>query len=182
MELWNNMINTAMIGTDKKSLGSNDLPVDLVEAGATVLQNNSIDKEEKFLQLASLAFNYRQCGVLPLHKEQITLLAAPAEEKEYCNNNALQVLKDIIDSENIALLQYWLQHCNEKNKIVQPEIVPSLLAIATQQKHLQTAIASSCGKRGEWLAKFNETWAFSTNETAEELWQTGTIEQRKKGI
>ncbi len=48
-----------------------------------------------------------------------------------------------------------------------------------QQKKLQALVASCCGKRGEWLSRFNEAWNFSQNQTVEELWRTGTPEQRK---
>ena len=179
MEFWNNIINTAMIGTDKKMISVNDLPADLNEVAMQIHANETIDKEEKFLQITSLAFNYRQAGVMPLHKETVTLLQCPAEEKLYCNAAAMQVLKDIQSEESVPLLKFWLQQCDEKNKIVQPEVIPSLLSEGIQQKKLQTLIVACCGKRGEWLSRFNESWNFSQNQTAEQLWQTGTTEQRK---
>ena len=33
MQFWETIINTAMIGTDKKQVGSADIPIDLTEAG-----------------------------------------------------------------------------------------------------------------------------------------------------
>jgi len=179
MEFWSNIINTAMIGTDKKMIGAADLPSELDEAIIQIQGNEAIDKEEKFLQIASLAFSYRQAGVMPLRKETISISQSPTEEKMYCNAATMQALKDIQSSESIPLLKFWLQLCDEKNKIVQPEIIPSLLAEGVQQKKLQTLIAACCGKRGEWLSRFNESWNFSQNQTAEQLWQTGTPEQRK---
>lgn len=182
MQFWDNVVHTAMIGTDKKTTGANDLPPGLAEAAGIILANDMTDKEEKFLQIASLAFNYRQCGVVALHKEQVTLQPAPAEEKTYCNNNAIQALKDILSEESIPLLLLWLQYCHAKNNIVHPEIVPTLLSAGVQQKKLQPLITSCCGKRGEWLSHFNEAWHFSSNQTREEQWQTGTPEQRKSAL
>jgi len=180
MEYWNNIINVAMIGTDKKTIDALDLPEHLKTPTETILTNESIDKEEQYFQMSALAFNYRQCGVLPLFKEQVTLEAAPAEDRLYCKPTAQQVLRDIISFENITLLNFWLQHCMSHHQIIHPEMVPALMEIGTQQKALQTAIATCCGKRGAWLAKFNEAWSFSTIQTTEALWQTGTLEQRKK--
>ena len=168
-----------MIGTDKKNISAAELPADLQEAVATIYANEAIDKEEKFLQITALAFNYRQAGVLPLHKETITLLQCAAEEKGYCTVVAMRVLKDILSEESIPLLKFWLQQCNAKDQLVQPELIPSLLAEGMQQKKLQTLIAACCGKRGEWLSSFNEAWNFSQNQTAEQRWQTGTPEQRR---
>jgi Family of unknown function (DUF5691) len=179
MDFWNNIINTAMIGTDKKNIDAAELSADLQEAATIIQANEAIDREEKFLQITALAFNYRQAGVTPFHKEEIILQQCPPEEKSYCNAAAMQVLKDIQSEESIPLLKFWLQQCNAKDQLVQPELIPSLLAEGVQQKKLQTDIAACCGKRGDWLGGFNETWNFSQNQTAEQLWQTGTPEQRK---
>ena len=179
MQFWDAIINTAMMGTDKKQISTADTPSGLEEVAALVNENGEKDKEEKFLQLAAVAFNYRQSGLFPASKE-IMMPSAPAEEKNYCNISAINVLKDILSEESIPLLKFLLQHCNDKQQVVYPEIIPFLLSTATQQKKLQFLVASCCGKRGEWLAGFNSEWNFSSTQTGEELWQTGTFEQRKE--
>lgn len=179
MQFWDTIINTAMMGTDKKQISASDMPAAIEEVASLVNENNTKDKEEKFIQLAAIAYNYRQCGIIPAQKE-IMMPLAPAEEKEYCNQAALQALQDIISEESMPLLKFWIQHCYEKQQIVSPEMVPLLLQTGTQQKKLQLLIASCCGKRGEWLSSFNPAWIFSSAQTDEELWQTGTIEQRKE--
>ena len=179
MEYWSNIINTAMIGTDKKMISDNELPSALTEMVSLIRLNDQIDKEEKFLQIAALALNYRQAGVQPLHKETVRLQPSPAEEKSYCSKSALQVLKDIQSEDSIPLLKFWLQQAEAKRQLVHPELIPSLLAAGAQTKSLQILVAVCCGKRGEWLSRFNELWNFSLNQTAEQLWQTGTPEQRR---
>lgn len=168
-----------MIGTDKKNISADELPADLTEVAALINANINLDKEEKFLQVAAVAFNYRQAGVQPLLKATISLPVAADEEKKYCSAAAVQALKDIQSEESTPLLQLWLQQCNAKQQIIQPELLPALLALGVQEKKLQTLITSCGGKRGEWLSSFNEAWNFSKNQTAEQLWQTGTPEQRK---
>lgn len=179
MQFWDTIINTAMMGTDKKQISTAEIPSALENIATIIQQNQAKDKEEKFIQLASVAFNYRQCGALPAGKE-IIMPVAPEEERLYCNNSAIQVLKDIFSEESVTLLKIWLQHCHDKQKVVDPGIVPHLLATAVQQKKLQFLVASCSGKRGEWLAGFNPEWNFSSTQTGEELWQTGTFEQRKE--
>jgi hypothetical protein len=178
MQTWDQIINTALLGTDKRPLAASDLPADLAEAAA-LIQNNTTDKEEQFLQMAALVFNYRQCGVLPLKKEGVTIAHAAVEEKPYCSALAMQTLKEILDSESNSLLQFWLQQCSAKGQVVTPDLVPLLLGIGVQQKKLQNFVVACCGKRGEWLSRFNPEWNFSTATTNEELWQTGSPEQRK---
>ncbi|HUP10613.1 MAG TPA: DUF5691 domain-containing protein, partial [Niastella sp.] len=178
MQTWDQIINTALLGTDKRPPVANDLPEALSEAAA-LIQQSTTDKEEQFLQLASLAFNYRQCGTMPVKNESVTIEKAGAEEKQYCSRLAMQTLKDILDSESNSLLQFWLQHCSEKERIVAPEFVPLLMNVGIQQKKLQNLVVACCGNRGEWLSRFNPEWNFSMATTDEELWQTGSAEQRK---
>ncbi|HTE27993.1 hypothetical protein [Flavitalea sp.] len=70
MQFWDTVINTAMRGTDKKQVSADEVPAGpLATAAAIIYANAAKDKEEKFLQLAAVIFNYRQCGGLPLQKE-----------------------------------------------------------------------------------------------------------------
>jgi hypothetical protein len=178
MQTWDQIINTALLGTDKRGPGANELPAALAEAAA-IIQQKTTDKEEQFLQTAALVFNYRQCGTMPLNKENVTIEKAAQEEKQYCSLLAVQTLSDILDSESNSLLQFWLQQCSDKGRIVTPEFVPLLMNVGIQQKKLQNLVVACCGKRGEWLSRFNPEWNFSTATTDEELWQTGSPEQRK---
>src|SRR5688572_20509252 len=139
MQIWDQIINTAMLGTDKRTFGASTLPPELASA-VVLIQNNTTDKEEQFLQTASLVFNYRQCGVLPLQKEGVTIAKADREEKQYCSPLAMQTLKDILDAESNSLLQFWLQLCKTKARIINPELIPLLLNVGTQQKKLQNLI------------------------------------------
>ena len=92
MQFWDHIINTALLGTDKRAISIKELPAAMEEAATQVQQNNSIDKEEQFLQIAAMAFNYRQCGITPLQKEGITITKADAEEKQYSSALAMQTL------------------------------------------------------------------------------------------
>ncbi len=179
MQFWDNIINVAMIGTDKKTLGAEELSADLAGAGSIVNGNTAIDKEDKFLQLAALAFNYRQCGIMPFYKEGVELPLAPAEEKNYCSAEANHILTDTLAEDNYSLLRLWLQGCIDNQQVLTADLVPALLAAGLQQKKLQPLIAAACGRRGEWLARFNDSWNYSSGQSEEQAWQTGTPEQRK---
>lgn len=179
MEHWQHIINTSMIGTDKKNISKDELPAALLEPANIIFENEASGKEEKFLQIASLLFSFRQSGVTPLKKEQAAISTAATEEKPYCSNQALQVLKDILSEESMPLLKFWLQHCDGKNQIIQPDMTAAIMEIAAAQQSLQPLTARCCGKRGEWLSQFNPAWNFSASQSSEELWQTGTPEQRR---
>lgn len=178
MQFWDTVISTMLMGTEKKTVQANALPAGLAGAYTMIEQNTAIDREEKFLQLASLAFNYRQSGIIPPEFEG-GLAEAPEEILPYCSPRSQQVLKDILDENVTALLAVWLNKCGQAQKIVTPDMIPTLYNEAHQQKKLQPVIVNVCGHRGQWLGKFNPLWKFSSFETDDEIWQTGTPEQRK---
>jgi hypothetical protein len=180
MQFWNHIIQTAMLGTDKKQLAIGELPIAIADASNVITTNTNIDREEQFLQLASLAVSYRQSGAQPLRQEGISLPLAPKEERPYCNNKATAVLKDILDEESTPLLTIWLQHCTQKEQLAPPVLLPALLDKANKHKNLRMAVESCMGKRGEWLSAFNPDWQFAAGETDEERWQTGKPDQRRQ--
>ncbi len=181
MEFWNNIIQTAMLGTSKKQVRPVELNTQLEEV-LKVIEESSADKEEQFLQLTAVAYNYRQCGTVALQKPDIQIDVATSEIYPYCSETAFHVLKDILEEENIPLLSLWLEMCMKKQQVVQPVIIPQLFAKAVQQKSLRKPILFCTGNRGLWLSQFNNEWNFGIGATAEELWQTGTTEQRKKAL
>ncbi|MEO5893550.1 MAG: DUF5691 domain-containing protein [Ferruginibacter sp.] len=180
MEIWNNIIQAAMLGTDKRQVVAGEFTEDFTEVMAAVTNNQSIDKEEKFLQASAIVFNYRQCGSLPVYKEGIDLPEAPVEEFPVCRQAATNILNDILNEDSLSLLTIWLQFCGKNNQLVTPRLVPVLLNKAEKQKALQGLVEKCCGRRGEWLAQFNANWSFSSGTSADELWQTGTPDQRKQ--
>jgi hypothetical protein len=179
IESWNNIVHTAMMGTGKRQINETSLPEGLKQS-AQALKENFDNQEEQFLGLASLVFNYRQCGVIPFAIQEVKETKAEAEEQAYANELAHQVLHDIIQEDSDGLLSVWLQWCSHQNKIVLPEAIPVLMEIAVKNKALQQLVLQCTGKRGEWLATFNDRWRFGDTHTKEEMWQTGTLEQRKK--
>lgn len=179
MQAWDDIVNIAMIGTDKKQPASGSIPASLEEFATQITTANEKEKEEQFLQLASILFNYQRCGISPLKKE-INIRSCDAEEKTYCNTPATLVLNNILNENNLDLLEYWLSLCDNRNQIVLPDFIPTLLNTGEQHKKLRILITSCCGKRGEWLSGFNPAWNFSALQTAEEIWQTGSLEERKE--
>ncbi len=159
MEFWNNILHTALLGTDKKQVSPEELPPDLA-AIAEQLRQSGGNREEQFLQLSSVAFNYRRCGMIPYYKEGVSISTSPPEENSYCPPAAIQALKDILSLGNNALLGYWLRLCQEKKWLVIPDLLPDLLQLGEMQKALRPMLVDCGGKRAQWLAGFNPDWMF----------------------
>lgn len=178
--MWNNIITTALLGTGKKPLLPEDLPADLLPAANIILADKQQDQETHFLQLASLVLNYRQSGVMPLHKEGVALPLCLPEERPYCNTSAVYALQDALDMDLLPLVSFWLECCNKAQQVAVPECIPTLLDIAVAQKRIRNLAVAACGNRGQWLGRMNTYWQFPLANSNEELWQTGTPEERRQ--
>lgn len=178
MESWNHMINTALLGTEKKALKKEELIPEIAEL-FDLITEQAETKEDAFLQTAAVLYNIRQCGFAPLRKEGVSISKAEGEEKHYANEMAHSVLYDILETTSTSLFRFWLEQCVQANKVVQPEAIPILFDEGMKNKSIRPLIYNCCGKRGEWLLQFNHEWKYVDTSTDEELWQTGVLEQRK---
>lgn len=180
MELWTQMINIAMLGTDKGTLSNVSVHPELDEVLQQLDNPDIPDKETLFLHKAAIAGNYRQSGHQPLQKTGLVITPAPAEEKPYSSSMASGALTEILETENLPLLTYWLEKCIAKNQVATPEVLPTLLDKAIQYPDLRVPATLCAGKRGEWLSGFNPRWDFFNNDTDEDIWQNGKPDQRIK--
>lgn len=184
MEFWNEIVHTAMLGTGKKTPDISSLPPKIAEL-ARHIQQQPLDVEDQYLQIAALALNYRQCGVAAVPTQHATIEKAAPETLPCCNAQSMQVLNPILDSGSISLLQLWLNACIDRRQIVQPDVIPALLEMAVRHQTIRTAVATCCGNRSRWLSLYHPVWATVVGgsiATGEEAWQTGTLEQRVQAL
>lgn len=178
---WNDIINTAMIGTEKKSVQKNLLPAELA-AVAGKIETSSTDKEEIFLKTSGLVFNYRQAGVQPLEAQAGNIQVCEEEDLSYCSDKAAGVLQSVLSEENDALLRLWMQKCAAVNQVVPPVFLPRLFNLAWRNKSIRNEILSCVGKRGRWLTQFNPHWQFGRDESPAEIFTNGKTDERKTAL
>ena len=95
MQSWEDVIHTAMIGTDKKILSVSQLPESLAAVQPTLADKSGNDKEALYLQQAYLLMNYKKCGLTLLQKEEISTGVSQPEVKPYFSSLSSQVLKAV---------------------------------------------------------------------------------------
>ncbi len=178
--MWNNIINTALLGIGKKQLTAADLPTELFPVAEKIMTDKSLDAETQFLHLAAVMLNYRQSGVTPVNNSGVPLEPAPPEESPYCSTQAIYALQDALDMDLLPLVTYWLEACHDKGQIVLPEYIPVLLDTAVSQKRIRHLAMTVCGKRGQWLGSMNPDWQFPFAVSNEDRWQTGSAEDRRQ--
>jgi hypothetical protein len=103
-----------------------------------------------------------------------------AEVKKMVNQAVHEVMLTCHQTKNEVLFDYLLDTCNQHNRIVPGEMVPLLLDKAAGNKKKAPLLLNICGETGKWLCSLNEKWTpLLTKEAGEDVWETGTLDQRK---
>jgi hypothetical protein len=183
MNSWNQLVNSALLGTEKMPLQEHLLP--------TIIKNklknaNQNDREGLFLQAVSLLWTYNRAGKESEDLNLIQIENAPEESLEVCPSEAQSVFKKMIENENakVALLEVFLDKMVEKQWIISPNLLRSLLdeGVKIKDKKLRNKISQVIGERGKWLLQFNEAWQYIHPVSAEELWQEGKTSERVEAL
>lgn len=183
MERWNHIINTALLGTAKKPADAQGLSGPLRQAADTILGNASLDREEQFLHLAAVTYNYRQSGTQPVTAAVPPMTVCTPETKACCPPAAIRVLQPVLETDSIQLLQLWLEYCTKANLLLPPAQLPVMLDKAWRNKSLRVLTAAAGGHRAAWLGQFNPDWNFSrVADTPEERWLNGATAQRVEAL
>lgn len=180
MQFIETIVNTALLGTEKKNIDSGDFPPFLQEKTNQLLKDAENDKEATFLKISSIALQYFKAGVGPV-KTEIQQAICEAESKPYCSDLAANLLKQALEENKTKLIEYWLKSCAEKNQLLSPPLLIPLLTWGSYNKKTQTeTIKKIIGNRGFWLTQFNKEWQFLEQpiETTNFDWSTANTNQR----
>lgn len=179
MQPWDEVIQTALIGTGKKMPEIGNWPAPLQEPAGKIVQSGH-EQEMIYLQLASLLMNYRKAGQQPLKVQDTGNRTSPEETNPVCSPAATQVLKEILALPALSLLQLWLEKAAERSCLLPPQFIPDIFNLAITEKSIRESMMRCCGSRGTWLSGMNAQWQFPVENDPEETWKTGTPDQRKE--
>lgn len=168
------LIKTALLGTDKYPVQT---PLPLATL-ANSIQQQQEDKEGAFLQLAAASFTYEASGKeYPIHP--LPSQAAPLETLEYASYDFNAALRAFIKQNDPIMLRYALSSCAQKQLLVAPDLIPTLLQQTTP--YTNTLTRAVCGERGRWLAALNPQWSsLYTNAVSTDEWETASFDTRKE--
>jgi len=179
MKVWDYIVNSAMLGLEKPASGKPDLPEELTAVFDLINSSTELDRESKFLQQASVAYNYRKSGFQPLQKNDLKVFTAENENMPYAGASAIAALSKVIIEDNLALLILWMQLCAVNNQLVVADLLPEVLDKAANHTSLRRMTIDCSGNRGKWLSQFNPEWDyFGPEQSEEEIWLTGKPEER----
>jgi hypothetical protein len=175
MQAWDELLATAVVGTDQREL---NLAAGDDELGQLLAQTNNGDREGSLLSAAAVLGLYRSAGVAPPSDTQPAPEACAPDETQRGSAASAQHLALMLDGQFREVLREWLAAMNNAQLRVPEESLPALLDHGLVEPYLRHMIAAVLGRRGEWLAAQNADWLYATRRDEKDVWETGNREER----
>lgn len=172
--MMNELVTAALLGTRNQAATS--LPP-LPEEISALLEVREHDAATQLLSAAAALSLYCRAGIMPIASAPLPQLA-PADDLAPCSRRAGEILAMLLNDGSRELLQEWLDLAARSNQRPPYRLLPQLLDAAAAHRRLRESALRVVDRRGAWLADFNPAWQFSREVPGEELWHTGSKEQR----
>ena len=169
------LVKAAMMGTSKYVPTA--VPVLLQEVNDKITATSE-DREDAFLKLAAAYLLLEEAGS-KLSVNTNRQPTAPEEPKLFVSAQASALLQQFIKNKEEPLVDYFIFRCLTSEKVVLPVLLPELLTRAVEKKQQRGQLLQACGTRGKWLSGINPLWQKLLSPVGENIWETGTWEQRK---
>jgi hypothetical protein len=154
-ELWPNIVNHALLGTDRR-------PFTVPSGEARLLAQLAERPQEEALLAAAAALSvYRRAGVVPPVSGKVPVEPCPPEEMPYCSATAGQHLLMMLNGQYPQALAEWLEVAAAHRRVVLPEQLPALLEAGANRAGIRHLILPVIGRRGQWLAGLNPAWRYA---------------------
>ena len=175
MQLWDDILATAVIGTEQREL---KLAARDDELGRLIAQIDNTDREGSLLNAASVVALYRSAGVAPPADAHPLPEASARDVASRSNQASGQHLALMLEGEFQGVLPEWLAAMSKARKRVPEEHLPALLDHGHLELSLRRAIVDVIGQRGEWLAAQNPDWYYAIQRDEKDVWETGSRDER----
>src|SRR5215468_4201803 len=131
MSLWNEIINTALIGSERKPLSLDPAAGALGDLLAQLDQN---DREGALLGAAALVSLYERAGTLPMKDARPSPEACEPDDAPRCGERAAVHLAMMLRGEYQRLLPEWLAKVAAAGLRAPEELLPLLLELGRMQE------------------------------------------------
>lgn len=178
MNTWNELVQVALLGTEKSNFSPESLPQPVQ---ALLARADRQDREGFFLMAAALTHQYERSGKKLTVIESPAISPAEAESRPEAPPQAVDLLKNLLDQQpfNAHLLRLYLQKLQERGWVIPAAYLVRVLNI--DEGEVQSSLGPVLGKRGEWLRSFNPAWQAAETDW-ETVWQEGKTAGRKKAL
>ena len=176
MNIWQDLVKTAVVGTQRQQL---KIVKQENQLGEVLSRLDINDKEGSLLSAAGTIYFYQKAGKLTAIDSKKTLGTCDLDDLPYCSQLSEQHLGMMLSGGDSRALPEWLKLLAEAKKVVSPKYLPELLALGKSNNHLRKDILPVLGKRGIWLAAQNPEWTYVSGENVDKIWKNGSLEARK---
>lgn len=177
---WKNLIDIALLGTEKKALDVRVLPEDI---GAFLELRHAQSPELKLLEAAALTYFYETSGKLPPKFEGEWNDAIIEETKAVATDDYLSLFGRIQLTDYLVrekLLNLWLDALIMKEQIINADRVTTLLTEGNAMAHqTKDKILSVIGNKGQWALSLTPEYNYKKQSQDMSLWHEGTSAERK---
>lgn len=192
MLLWDDLVSTALLGTEHQKLASLETEGRLATLLHTLeaANENTRSVEGVLLGAAATVALHRQAGQMPLH--QLTDMPEPAQPDLLPVIDKLTpvLVNQLLEDTPHILLPRWLLAVAQSGKRLPEMLLPTFLDYARNSYYIRDLLIAVLGNRGRWLAAQNPEWAFAKGSAAsetqaeklKEMFETGSIEDRTMAI
>src|SRR5689334_9964548 len=161
MNLWEDIVTTATLGTERRAFAP---PPDAGPLGALLARIDPADREGALLAAAAAAALYRRAGRIPARTDQPAPLACTMDDLSACPPRATLRLAAMLEGTHQGLLPEWLAALAAARRRAPDALLPDLLELGRAQADLRAAILPALGARGRWLAAQNPDWSYASVE------------------
>lgn len=176
MNLWQEVITTAVVGTQRKTL---NLPLPTNQLGELLNRLDTSDLEGTILSAAAAISLYQKAGKIPVRDLTLLPNACETEDLPRCSARAGEHLAMILSGQHGESLAEWLTAAAAARQRAPERLLVQLLDAGRQRRYLQEAILPVLGKRGCWLAAQNPDWKYVAGEDDETTWLCGDRSARQ---
>jgi Family of unknown function (DUF5691) len=161
--MWQDLIKTALIGTDKSTPSVSTLEK-LKEMGI-----KAEEVSEAILQGAGVLTLMRKGGY-PLSDFKGSLPEiCEKETANLCSNQSVGHLKAILSGEHEGAFEEFIFLMRQNKKVLPAHFLPQILHYCRGNRSLWSMVKPVVGNKGKWLMKQNEDWTHLSNQTTSDI-------------
>lgn len=178
--MWQQLINTALLGTDKIGFDEKSLPENL---RIIVEQIPEHDKETRFLKTAALVAFYQEAGQMPKRFEGEFTSQYQEDTLTVASSKFMTILDDILILPYLFrdfLITIWLDKLIEKQQVCNVKTTVLLLNLSENlPKKIHLKIPNILSKKGLILWNFKTNSTIEVSRSEQEIWAEGKLSERR---
>ncbi|HNZ71546.1 MAG TPA: DUF5691 domain-containing protein [Prolixibacteraceae bacterium] len=178
--MWQYLIETALLGTGKKNLNTENLIDDINQYSGKTFD----DKEDEFLKKSVLTYFYLEAGRCPSKLKAEPELSVIEEVCEIAPDELISTylpIESLSQKLKEKLLNSWLDVLVKNKWIVSPEVVLKLLELGNSfSKGIKLKIVKVIGNKGNMILPMFSGYNGVSSLNSDQVWLEGSTSDRKE--